>query len=74
MEKASAAVQQQKAVSRPQIALQPSRAGPSTTTIVSFKLSGINYNRSAQTYTGQPPRPGLATLLEARSLAEHLDV
>ena len=71
MEKASAAVQQQKAVSRPQIALQPSRAGPLTTTIVSFKPSGINYNCSAQTYTGQPPRPGPATLPEARSLAEH---
>ena len=72
MEKASAAVQQQKAVSRPQIALQPSRAGPSTMTIASFKPAGINYmskpnNRPASAYTGQPSRPGPATLLEARS-------
>ena len=79
MEKASAAVQQQKAVSRPQIALQPSRAGPSTTTIASFKPTGINYtsksnNQPASAYTGQPSRPGPATLLEARSLAERLDV
>ena len=74
----SAKVQQQKA-EHPQIALQPSRAGPSTTTIVSFKPSGATYyskptNRLASTYSGQPSRPGPATLLEARSLAERLNV
>ena len=72
-------VQQQKAVRLPQIALQPSRAGPTTTTIALFKPTGINYmskptNRLALTFTGQPSRPGLATLPEACSLAEHLEV
>ena len=31
-------------------------------------------NHLASTFTGQPSRPGLATLPEARSLAEHLEV
>ena len=70
---AAAKVQQQQADKRPQIALQPSRAGPNTTIVASFKPSGINYqskptNRPATTYSGQPTR------LEARSLAERLDV
>ena len=77
--KAPAAVQQQQAVRLPQIALQPSRAGPTTTTIASFKPAGINYmskptNCPASTFTGQPSRPGLATLPEAHSLAERLEV
>ena len=65
----SAKVQAQRA-ERPQIALQPSRAELSTTTIVSFKPNGATYytnpnHRPASAFTGQPSRPGPATLPEA---------
>ena len=54
----SANVQQQATVSRPMITLQPSWAGPSTTTIVLFRPQGISYEskslkQSAQADTGQ---------------------
>ena len=50
--------QQQATVSHPMIALQPSRAGPSTMTVASFKPQGITYEskslkQSAQAFTGQ---------------------
>lgn len=74
----SAKLQAQRA-ERPQIALQPSRAGPSTATIMSFKPNGATYYTNptyhpASAFTGQPSRPGPATLPEARSLAKCLNV
>ena len=65
--------QQQAMVSRPMIALQPSRAGPSTTTVVSFKPQGISYEskslkQSAQAYSSQMGQPGPSTLTETHAL------
>ena len=66
---------------RPMIALQPSRAGPSTTTIASFKPQGISYEskplkQSAQTYTGHTGKlgPASASLKETRTLISRLDL
>ena len=72
-------VQQQATVSRPMIALQPSRAGPSTMTVASFKPQGISYDskalkQSAQAFTGQTGQPGLLTLTETRALISHLNL
>ena len=77
----SATVQRQTADSRPMIALQPSRAGPSTTTIASFKPQGISYEskslkQSAQAYTGHMGKkgPASASLQETRSLISCLNL
>ena len=55
------------------IALQPSWAGPSTTTVASFKPQGISYEskslkQSAQAYTGQTGQPDPLTLMETQAL------
>ena len=69
----SAKVQPLATVSRPMIALQPVRAGPSTMTIALFRPQGITYEskslkQSAQAYTGQTGQPGLSTLMETQVL------
>ena len=61
------------------IALQPSRAGPSTTTVVSFKPQGISYEskslkQSAQAFTSQMGQPGPSTLMETRALISCLNL
>ena len=72
-----AAAVQQRAAEHPSIAEPgtlvgyPSRALP-TQTIASFSTQGITYvskpkHSHAQTFTGQPSKPGPATLPEARS-------
>ena len=66
-------------MSHPMIALQPSRAGPSTTTIALFKPQGISYEskslkQSAQAYTGQTGQLGLSTLSETRALISHFNL
>ena len=71
--------QQQATVSHPMIVLQPSWAGPSTTTVVSFKLQGISYEskslkQSAQAYTGQTGQPGPSTLTETHALISRLNL
>ena len=71
--------QQQATVSRPMIALQPSRAGPSTTTVVSFKPQGISYEskslkQSAQVFTGQTGQLGPSTLTETHALISCLNL
>ena len=75
----SANVQQQATVSRPMIALQPPRAGPSTTTVASFRPQGISYEskslkQSAQAYTGQTGQPGPLTLTETWALISQLNL
>ena len=65
--------QQQATVSCPMIALQPSQAGPSTTTVASFKPQGISYEskslkQSAQAFTGQTGQPGPSTMTETWAL------
>ena len=72
-------VQQQAMVSCPMIALQPSRAGPSTMTVVLFKPQGISYEsksfkQSAQAYTGQTGQPGPSTLTETWALISWLNL
>ena len=66
------------AVVRPQVP-QPSRAGPSTSTVMSITSKGVSYKKkplqqTAKTFTGQPSEPGPSTLREARSLASWLNV
>ena len=46
-------VQQQATVSHPMIALQPSWAGPSTTTVASFRPQGISYESKSLKQSGQ---------------------
>ena len=75
----SANMQQQAMVSRPMIALQPSWAGPSTTTVASFKPQGIPYEskslkQSAQAYTSQTGQPGPSTLMETWALISQLNL
>ena len=72
-------VQPQATVSRPMIALQPSRAGPSTTTVASFRPQGITYEskslkQSSQAFTGQTGQPGPSTLMETRALISRLNL
>ena len=72
-------VQQQAMVSRPMIALQPSWAGPSTTTVTSFKLQGISYEskslkQSAQAFTSQTGQLGPSTLMETHALISRLNL
>jgi hypothetical protein len=80
----SARVQQQNAV-RSQVAHRPKSVATypfvsaSSTTVGVLDPSGIKHlNKptkcSAQAFTGQPSKPGPATLPEARSIAERLDV
>ena len=75
----SAIVQLPAMVSRPMIVLQPSRAGPSTTTVASFRPQGMTYEskslkQSAQAYTGQTGQPGPSTLTETRALISCLNL
>ena len=75
----SANVQQQATVSHPMIALQLSWAGPSTTTVASFKPQGISYEskslkQSAQAYTGQTGQLGPLTLMETWALISRLNL
>ena len=75
----SAIVQPPAMVSRPMIALQPSWAGPSTTTVATFRPQGITYeskslNQSAQAYTGQTGQPGPSTLTETQALISRLNL
>ena len=75
----TADVQQQAMVSCPTIALQPSRAGPSTTIIASFKPQGISYEskslkQSAQAFSGQTGQPGPSTLTETHTLISRLNL
>ena len=71
--------QQQATVSCPTIALQPSWAGPSTTTIALFKPQGISYEskslkQSAQASTSQTGQLGLSTLTETHTLISCLNL
>ena len=62
----------------PTIALQPSRAGPSTTTIASINLNQVTYSMIAtsgpQKFTGVPKKAGLNTLQKERGLLKRMDV
>ena len=74
----TADTQQRAMVSCPTIALQPSQASPSTTTIVLFKPQGISYEskslkQSAQAFTGQMGQPGPSTLTKTHALISHLN-
>ena len=74
-----AAAQWQAADICPMIALQPSQAGPSTMTIVSFKPQGILYEskplrQSAQTFTGQTGKLGPSTMTETHTLISRLNL
>ena len=58
---------------------QPSRARPSTSTVMSISSKGVSYHKKplqqpAATFTGQLSEPGTSTLREARSLATRLNV
>ena len=75
----TADMQQWATVSCPTIALQPSQAGPSTTTIASFKPQGISHEskslkQSAQAYTGQTGQLCLSTLMETCALISRLNL
>ena len=61
------------------IALQPSRAGPSTTTIVLINLNRVTYStvatpKTAQTYTGVSRKVGPNTLQKKRGLLKRMNV
>ena len=63
----------------PMIALQPSRAGPSTTTVASINLNQVTYSmvatsKTAQQYTGAPRKVGPNTLQKERGLLKRMDV
>ena len=63
----------------PMIALQPSRAGPSTTTIASINLNRVTYSmvatpKNAQQYTGTPRKVGPNTLQKERGLLKRMEV
>ena len=67
------------ALQHPMIALQPSQAGPSTTTIAFIKLNSVTYvskstNLPASAYTGTPSKLGPNTLQRAHSLAQRIGV
>ena len=64
---------------RPMIALQPSRAGPSTTTVASINLNRVTYSmvatsKTAQQYTGAPRKVGPNTLQKERGLLKRMEV
>ena len=61
------------------IALQPSRAGPSTTIIASINLNRVTYltvatPKTAQQYTGASRKVGLNTLQKERGLRKRMNV
>ena len=60
------------------IALQPSRAGPSTTTVASINPNRVTYSTVAtlgpQKFTGAPKKAGPNTLQKERGLLKHMDV
>ena len=61
------------------IALQPSRAGPSTTTIASINPNQVTSStvatpKTAQMYTGAPRKVGPNTLQKERGLLKRMDV
>ena len=62
----------------PMIALQPSRAGPSTTTIALIDPNQVTYSTVAtsgpQKFTGAPKKVGPNTLQKERGLLKHMDV
>ena len=63
----------------PMIALQPSRAGPSTTTVASINPNRVTYStvatpKTAQTYTGAPRKVGPNTLQKERGLLKRMEV
>ena len=63
----------------PMIALQPSRAGPSTMTIASINLNRVTYlmvatPRTAQKFTGIPKKVGPNTLQKERGLLKRMDI
>ena len=63
----------------PMIALQPSRAGPSTTTVASINPHQVTYStvatpKSAQQYTGAPRKVGPNTLQKERGLLKRMEV
>ena len=60
---------------RPMIALQPSRAGPSTTTVASINPNRVTYStvatpKNTQQYTGAPRKVGPNTLQKERGLPQ----
>jgi len=61
---------------RPQIALQPSRAAPNTSTIVSFNSNGQTYSKvvsaGPSVYNGIPRTPGMFSMQEERSLLSRI--
>ena len=64
---------------RPMIALQPSRAGPSTTTVASINPNRVTYStvatpKTAQQYTGTPRKVGPNTLQKERGLLKRMEV
>ena len=64
---------------RPTIALQPSRAGPSTMTIASINPDQVTYStvatpKTAQQYTGAPRKVGPNTLQKERGLLKRMEV
>ena len=61
------------------IALQPSQAGPSTTTIALINPNRVTYSmvaapKTAQTYTGASRKVGLNTLQKERGLLKRMNV
>ena len=63
----------------PMIALQPSRAGPSTTTVGSINPNRVTYSmvatpKTAQQYTGAPRKVGPNTLQKERGLLKRMEV
>ena len=62
----------------PTIALQPSRAGPSTSTIATINPNRVTYstvaNPGAQKFTGAPKKAGPNTLQHERGLLNRLNV
>ena len=64
---------------RPMIALQPSRAGPSTTTVASINPNRVTYSmvatpKTTQQYTGTPRKVGPNTLQKERGLLKRMEV
>ena len=64
---------------RPMIALQPSRAGPSTTTAALINPNRVTYStvatpKTAQKYTGTPRKVGPNTLQKERGLLKRMVV
>ena len=62
----------------PTIALQPSQAGPSTSTIASINLNRVTYSTvaapGAQKFTGAPKKVGPNMLQKEQGLLKHMDV